>query len=42
MELKKIVLHHIDKELEEKATLNCSTKLITIDDIVTEFVTKFI
>ncbi len=42
MELKKIVLHHIDKELKEKATLNCSTKLIIINDTVTEFVEKLI
>lgn len=42
MELKKIVLHHIDKELKEKATLNCSTKLIKINSTVTEFVEKLI
>lgn len=42
MELKKIVLHHINKELKEKATLNCSTKLITINDTVIEFVEKLI
>ncbi|MFV8337154.1 nucleoid-associated protein [Flavobacterium sp. RSP29] len=42
MEIKKIVLHHIDKELKGKASLNCSKKLITVNETVTEFVEKLI
>lgn len=42
MELKKIVLHHIDKELKGKATLNCSKKLIAITETVDEFVKTLI
>jgi nucleoid-associated protein len=42
MEVKNIVLHHIEKELNGKPTLKCSDKLITISPIVIEFIEKLI
>lgn len=42
MEIKNIVLHHIEKEINGKPTLKCSDKLITISPIVNEFVDKLI
>ena len=42
MEIKNIVLHHIEKEINGKPTLKCSDKLITINPIVVEFVEKLV
>lgn len=42
MVIKKIILHHINKELKGKATLNCSKKLIKVNSDVNEFVEKLI
>lgn len=42
MEIKHIVLHHIEKEINGKPTLKCSDKLITVNPIVVEFVEKLI
>jgi nucleoid-associated protein YejK len=42
MEIKNIVLHHIEKEINGKPTLKCSDKLITVNPTVIESIEKLI